>query len=220
MSNYQVSRSYSPPKERKIPEWRVRATSEPRSMTNDNSGASPSSPTRVRKRYKPTGKNYKPVPGQAPIIVPAGKRDISKNWRRIENPFDNKSDVLATEEHQSAMVPVIERHQINNKAPDNNSDVPVTEEQQASIARTSERHQTLDESCTRISNVQVKQCSTDSSYNVSQPSTPTKQRGRRRRGRRNRVKNASKATIEEPFSKRNNLNEGSKKFLSKADHNK
>ena len=211
-------------------------------MTNDNSGASPSSPTRVRKRYKPTGKNYKPVPGQAPIIVPAGKRDISKNWRRIENLFDNKSDVLATEEHQSAMVPVIERHQINNKAPDNNSNVPLTEEQQASIARTSERHQTLDESCTRISNVQVKveqssslaskysishietdsfqQCSTDSSYNVNQPSTPTKQRGRRRRGRRNRVKNASKATIEEPFSKRNNLNEGSKKFLSKADHNK
>jgi hypothetical protein len=123
-------------------------------MTNNNSGASPSSPTRVRKRYQPTGKNYKPVPGQAPMIVPAGERDISKNWRRIENPSDNKSDVLATEEHQTAMVPVNETHQIKNKALDNISNVPVTKEQQASIA--SEGHQTLDESSARISNVQVK----------------------------------------------------------------
>jgi hypothetical protein len=55
---------------------------------------------------------------------------------------------------------------------------------------------------------------------VSQPSTPTKQRPRRRRGRRNRAKNSSKTTTEESFSKRNNLDEGGKKFLSKADHNK
>jgi hypothetical protein len=242
MSNNQVTRSYSPPKERKIPEWRVRATSEPRSMTNNNSGASPSSPTRFRKRYRPTGPSYKPVPGQAPIIVQAGNRDMSKCWRRTENPFDNKSDVLATEEHQSAIAPVNERHQINNKTPDNIFNVPVTVEQQASIVRASEGHQTLDESSTRISNVQVKveqssslaskysishieidsfqQCSTDSSCNVSQPSTPTKQRGHRRRGRRNRAKNASRTTIEKPFLKRNNLNEGSKKFLSNTDPNK
>jgi hypothetical protein len=55
---------------------------------------------------------------------------------------------------------------------------------------------------------------------VSQPSTPTKQRRRRHRGRRNRAKNSSKATTEESFSRQNNLDEGSKKFLSKADHNK
>jgi hypothetical protein len=104
-SSVPVSPIYLPPKDRDIPEWRQRATSNlsmTNSLTSNNTQASSSSsPGRSRKHYQPTGKNYKPVDGQAPHTT-TGKPDMRNSWRRDMSIIDSKPNVSANEEDQNS----------------------------------------------------------------------------------------------------------------------
>lgn len=139
-----ISRSWSPLKRNitgsGLPEWRRRGNSNPQPSTSTSKQTTiPSSPGRGRKCYQPTGRDYTPVDGQAPIIVPVSKPDISKLRRR---------DVSATEKQQFPIVPADEGHNDSNvqaieeekadKTSGMKSNVQAKDEQRKSTSSTSE----------------------------------------------------------------------------------
>ena len=217
-TNSVLCSSFSPLQRRltslETPAWRRRGNGDPATNSNNTTEAastSSTSPTRGRPRYDLTGK-YRPVDGQAPVILSVRNGDIGRDWRKpVETPVtivpDTKDhSTKSTSSPKQFNAPATQEHQPKTSTSPTDSIVPAEQKQQidnatssANIPRIEEqsRHSTFEKSI-KEDKVSDPNCTTNSQNNDDKPAEARRRRRRGRGGRRHHAKKASTTITKEP----------------------